>query len=393
MKLRLLASALAAATTLAALLTIVAVLAWPGGGGNASSTATPAPAAEATSTPPAQGSGNTALATGCLPAADVYERVRPAVVEITATDQGRNPFAPPSQSAGSGVIIGEDGTILTNYHVVAGATNLEVKFADGSTASAEVVGDDPGNDLAVIRADTSGITVTVATLGDSASVRIGDPVLAIGNPFSLAGTMTQGIVSAKGRTFASGQGTRPIRNMIQTDAPVNPGNSGGPLLDCQGRVIGINTALENPTGQDFNIGIAYAVPIDTAKRFLPDMLAGKTVSHPWLGIAGQDITKALAGDLGLSVQSGVYVTIVEPGSPAQEAGLKGALRSASADAGGALPKGGDVITAADGNPVKTVDDLATYLDSQKKPGDTVQLTVVRDGKETSLKATLTEWPQ
>jgi len=387
------ASAVAAVTTVAALLAIVAVLAWPGGGGNASSTATPAPAAVATSTPASQGSGNTAIASGCLPAADVYERVRPAVVEITATDQGRNPFAPPSQSAGSGVVIGEDGTILTNHHVVAGATNLEVKFADGSTASAEVVGDDPGNDLAVIRASASGTNLTVATLGDSASVRVGDPVLAIGNPFSLAGTMTQGIVSAKGRTFASGQGTRPIRNMIQTDAPVNPGNSGGPLLDCQGRVIGINTALENPTGENFNIGIAYAVPIDTAKRFLPDMLAGKTVSHPWLGIAGQDITKALAKDLDLSVQSGVYVTVVEPGSPAQEAGLKGALRSASSDVGGALPKGGDVITAADGHPVKTVDELATYLDSQKKPGDTVQLTVVRDGKETSLKATLAEWPQ
>ncbi len=393
MRLRLLASALAAGTTFAALLAIVVIIAWPGGSSAGSPAATPAPAAEATPAPISQGSGNTSLTTGCLPAADVYERVRPAVVEITATDQGRNPFAPPSQSAGSGIVIAEDGTILTNYHVIAGATNLEVRFADGSTASGEVVGQDPGNDLAVIRADVSGVTLAVATLGDSASVRIGDPVLAIGNPFSLAGTMTQGIVSAKGRTFASGQGTRPIRNMIQTDAPVNPGNSGGPLLDCQGRVIGINTALENPTGQDFNIGIAFAVPIDTAKRFLPDMLAGKTVSHPWLGIAGQDITKALASDLGLTVESGVYVTLVEPGSPAQEAGLKGALRSASSDVGGTLPRGGDVITAADGNPVKTVDDLATYLDSRKKPGDTVQLTVVRDGKETFVEATLAEWPQ
>lgn len=393
MKIRTLASALAAATVLGALLVMTAVLAWPGGGGNASSTATPAPAAVATATPPAAGPGSAAITTGCLPAADVYERVRPAVVEITATDQGRNPFAPPSQSAGSGVVISDDGAILTNYHVVAGATNLEVKFADGSTAGAEVVGTDPGNDLAVVRASNAAVLLTVATLGDSASVRVGDPVLTIGNPFSLAGTMTQGIVSAKGRTFASGQGTRPIRNMIQTDAPVNPGNSGGPLLDCQGRVIGINTALENPTGQDVNVGIAFAVPIDTAKRFLPEMLAGKTVAHPWLGIAGEDITKALAKDLGLSVQSGVYVTVVEPGSPAQEAGLKGALRSASADSGGALPKGGDVITAADGNPVKTVDELAGYLDSQKKPGDTVELTVVRNGQEVSLKATLSEWPQ
>lgn len=378
-------------TIIGAALAVLAIEAWPDGGNGASTTAPPAAAVPPVSST-ADGSSAVSQSTGCLSAADVFDHVRPAVVQITATEEGRNPFAPNSQSSGSGVVIDEKGYVLTNYHVVAGATNLEVKFADGTAAAAEVMGVDPGNDLAVIRADVSGTTATTAPLGDSEAVRVGDLVLAIGNPFSLEGTMTQGIVSAKGRIFASGQGTRPIRNMIQTDAPVNPGNSGGPLLDCQGRVIGINTALENPTGQDVNVGVAFAVPIDTAKRFLPAMLAGETVSHPWLGIAGEDITGALAQDLNLTVEKGVYVTIVEPDSPAQRAGLKGASQSSNADTAEPLPKGGDVIVAADGTDVSSVDELAAYLDAAKKPGDTVELTVVRGNDRITLKATLAEWP-
>lgn len=393
MRLRWALGMLLAGAIVGASLAVLAVTAWPDDKDGASTTATPAAAVQSVGSTTDGSPSTVSQSMGCLTAAEVYERVRSAVVQITATEEGRNPFAPNSQSSGSGVVIDEKGHILTNHHVVAGATNLEVKFADGTAVAAEVVGDDPGNDLAVIRADVSGMTVTTAALGDSAAVRVGDLVLAIGNPFSLEGTMTQGIVSAKGRTFASGQGTRPIRNMIQTDAPVNPGNSGGPLLDCQGRVIGINTALENPTGQDVNVGIAFAVPIDTAKRFLPDMLAGKTVSHPWLGIAGEDITVALAQDLDLTVERGVYVTIVEPDSPAQRAGLKGALQSSTADTAGPLPKGGDVIVAADGKEVSSVDELAGYLDAAKKPGDTVELTVLRSNDRITLKATLTEWPQ
>jgi len=222
---------------------------------------------------------------------------------------------------------------------------------------------------------------------------VGDPVLAIGNPFELEGTLTQGIVSAVGRTFASGEGTRPIRNMIQTDAAVNPGNSGGPLINCQGLVIGINTALENPTGGDVNIGIAFAVPIDTAKRSLPDMLAGKTVSHAWLGVAGEDITPALARDLDLSVQSGVYVILVSPDSPAQEAGLRGAFHSErEAQQSTSPPAGGDVIVAVDGQDVSSVDQLAGYLEAQKKVGDTVKLAIIREGQRLTVDATLAEWP-
>ncbi len=334
--------------------------------------------------------GQTSLSSGCLAASDIYEKVRPAVVEITATASSR--FGQ-SQGSGSGIVIDEQGTILTNYHVVAAADSLEVRFEDGSTASARVLGSDPGSDLAVIRAEVSDRKLTVAALGDSDGIRAGDPVLAIGNPFGLEGSLTEGIVSATGRAFAAGDNTRPIRGMIQTDAPVNPGNSGGPLIDCKGRVIGVNAAIENPTGQDVNVGIAFAVPINTAKRFLPDMRAGKTVSHPWLGIAGADISPALAKDVDLSVQSGVYVTLVSPESPALRAGLRGAFASQSeAQQTASLPDGGDVIAAADGQAVSSVDQLAGYLDAQKKAGESVKLDVVRQGEKLTVEVTLAEWP-
>jgi S1-C subfamily serine protease len=377
------------AALIASLVTAAVVVQLSSGGGTASQS-TPASAVAPSAAP----SGSTALNSACLSAADIYQNLRPAVVEITSTQQGRSPFAPSGTAAGSGIVIDDQGTILTNYHVVADATNLEVTFSDDTAASASVVGTDPGNDLAVIRVDVSGQKLTPAPLGDSDAIQVGDPVLAIGEPFELEGTLTQGIVSATGRTFSEGQGTRPIRNMVQTDAAVNPGNSGGPLIDCHGEVIGINTALDNPTGQDVNVGIAFAVPINTAKRSLADMEAGKTVSHPWLGIAGEDITPALARDLDLSVQSGAYVSVVSAGSPAQQAGLRGAFSSESqAQRSGSQPQsGGDVIVAVDGHDITSVDDLATYLDAQKKVGDTVTLTVIRAGEKLSLEATLAEWP-
>jgi S1-C subfamily serine protease len=378
---------------IAGLVAAIVALELTSGGGTPSQPA-PAAAVVPSTAPSTAPSGSTTLNSACLSAADIYQQVDPAVVEITSTQQGRSPFSPSGTAAGSGIVIDQQGTILTNYHVIADATNLEVTFSDDTTASATVVGTDPGNDLAIIRADVSGQKLTAATLGNSDAIRVGDPVLAIGQPFELEGTLTEGIVSAVGRTYSEGQGTRPIRNMIQTDAAVNPGNSGGPLIDCQGEVIGINTALDNPTGQDVNVGIAFAVPINTAKQSLADMEAGQTVSHPWLGIAGEDVTPALARDLNLSVQSGAYVTLVSSGSPAQEAGLQGAFSSETqAERAGSQPQpGGDVIVAVDGHDITSVDDLATYLDTQKKVGDTVTLTVVRGTQKLSLDATLAEWP-
>jgi len=365
---------------------------WSGGGDAGSNAESPASTASTSDTAD-RSSGEASLSADCLSTADIYERLRPALVQIRTTTGGQNPLAPQSGGSGSGIVIGSDGSILTNNHVIAGADSLEVRFADGSTASATVVGRDPGNDLALIRADLEGQGLTVAPLGDSAAVRVGDPILALGNPFNLEGTLTQGIVSALDRTYSPGGNTRPIRAMIQIDAAVNPGNSGGPLINCHAEVIGVNTLLENPTGDNVNVGVAFAVPINAAKQSLPDMRAGRTVSHSWLGIAGQEITPALADDLGLSVEAGVYVTLVAPGSPAQEAGLRGAFDSENeANSSSSLARGGDVIVAVDGRSVGSVEELAAYLDGEKKPGDTVRLQVVRDGDELALEAALAEWP-
>ena len=395
MRIRFMAVGLAAVAVLGAIVGITAILAWPGGGaGSTPATDGSTPVANSSrKSSDSTSSGQLSQTSACLSAADVYDQVRPTVVEITSTSGGENSSAPRAQGTGSGIIIDDQGSILTNEHVVAGANSLDVKLANGTTLSAHALGSDPGDDLAVIRADLSGNSVTSATLGDSDSIRVGDPVLAIGNPFELEGTLTQGIVSATGRTFSEGIGTRPIRNMIQTDAPVNPGNSGGPLIDCQARIIGINTALDNPTGSNVNVGIAFAVSINTAKKSVPDMLAGRTVSHPWLGIAGRDLTPNVAKDVGLSVQSGVYIAVVSSNSPAQKAGLHGAFTSENQAAQStSLPAGGDVITAVNGQAVSSVDQLATYLDSNQKVGDKVTLTVIRQGNEQTIEATLAEWP-
>jgi len=355
------------------------------------STGAPAPAlSEASAEDSSQGAS---LVTDCLTAADGYEQVRPAVVEITSTLGSSGPFGQQGSGTGTGIMIDSDGHILTNYHVVEGATGIEVRFNDGSISSAELVGSDPANDLAVIQVDTSGLEPTAAELGDSDAMRVGDPVLAIGSPFNLEGTLTQGIVSAVDRTYSSGASTRPIREMIQTDAAVNPGNSGGPLLNCQGEVIGINTLLENPTGENVNVGVAFAVAINTANRSLTQMLAGKTVSHPWLGIAGEDVTPAVADQLGVETDSGVYVTLVSSDSPADDVGLQAAFSSQSAAASSdALRPGGDVILEADGNDMASIDELAAYLDENKQPGDSVELTVLRDGGKVSVKVQLADWP-
>jgi S1-C subfamily serine protease len=282
---------------------------------------------------------------------------------------------------------------LTNNHVINGADAIEVRFEDGTLVDAQVVGTDPSNDLAVIEIDPAGLDLTVATLGDSTALRVGDPVLAIGNPFNLEGTLTQGIVSGLDRTFSSGGNARPIRNMIQTDAPVNPGNSGGPLINCQGQVVGINTLIENPTGDNVNVGIAFAVSSESAKASLPDMLAGATVPHPWLGIAGQELTPALARQLDLAAERGIYVTVVAAGSPAEAAGLRGAFASEEEAAQSDTPApGGDVIVSADGREMASIEELAAYLDTTKRPGDTVELGVVRGSDELSVEATLAQWP-
>ncbi len=330
-------------------------------------------------------------------AADIYQRLNPAVVNITnrrgpASGGVQGQF--PERGVGSGVIIDDQGHILTNNHVVDQADKLDVTLVDGTRVPARLVGRDPGNDLALVQIDVNDRIkgkVTVAPMGDSDGLRPGQMAIAIGNPFGFQSSMTSGIISSLGRTFATDSG-RSIRHMIQTDAAINPGNSGGPLINSAGQVIGINTAIESPV-RGF-VGIGFAVPINTARRILPDLLAGNTVAHPWLGVSGITVDDDVAQSLGLKTANGVYVIHVLAGSPAEKAALRGAISTDRAQGGQSdqLPAGGDVVTAVDGRAITTVDQLIDYVDS-KQVGDKVTLSILRDGNPTDVQLTLTAWPE
>ena len=307
---------------------------------------------------------------------DLVERVMPSIVQIRVGRTG----------TGSGIVIDRSGHILTNRHVVQGATRLVVELRDGTTATAEVTGMDAGNDLAVIRVSLPAESLTPAVFGDSGAVRVGEPVFAIGNPFGLGFTVTSGIISGLGRESDGEPGGHSIRGVLQTDAAVNPGNSGGPLFNTAGEVVGINTALENPYGQRVFVGVGYAVPSNTAQRFIPRMIAGEEIEHPQLGIAGIALNALTAGDAGVEVERGVYITHVVPGSAADRAGLT----AASTRDGSGLERGGDVITAIDGVEVQDVPELARIIDSHEV-GDEVTLTVVRDGESITIEAVLRAW--
>ncbi len=340
----------------------------------ATATATGRPRATPEATPTPALAGEPAVALPDLP--DLVDRVMPSIVQIRVGASG----------TGSGMVIDRAGHILTNRHVIESATSIVVELPDGTTATAEVMGSDAGNDLAVIRAELPAESLTPATFGDSGAVRVGEPVFAIGNPFGLGFTVTSGIISGLGRESDGEPGGHRIRGVLQTDAAVNPGNSGGPLFNADGEVIGINTALENPYGQRVFVGVGYAVPSNTARRFIPALIAGEEIEHPQLGIAGIGLDVISAGDAGVDNERGVYVTHVVPDSAAAAAGLV----AASTPDGSGLDRGGDVITAIDGVAVNDVQELARIIDSHDV-GDTVTLTVVRDGQSITVEATLRAW--
>jgi S1-C subfamily serine protease len=315
-------------------------------------------------------SDTSGVSTSINSVADLYDQVHESVVKInTSGSQG--------EGTGSGVVLDDDGHILTNNHVVASGGAIDVVLSDGTSASAEVVGRDTGNDLALIKTDLPADKLKPAKLGNSDDARVGDFVIAVGNPFDRDGTVTGGIVSGLGRTLAE-NGGRPLRQLIQSDAAINPGNSGGALINSRGEVIGITTAIENPSGGGVFAGIGYSVPINTATRFLPDLLAGRNVEHPRLGIGLEDVTPAIAESRGLSVDHGVQVVAVEQGSAAARAGLRGTRQS------------GDVIVAIDGKEINSFDDLAAYIDG-KKVGDSVQVKVMRGSQEVTVPVTLEAW--
>jgi S1-C subfamily serine protease len=353
----------------------------------------------AASTPlatPVVGSEQPAAAASTLPAASLYDEEAlvalysqsiPAVVEIKTVVSGNESSfgmfgTPDVRGQGSGFIVDTEGHILTNNHVVDGASSVDVVLHSGETLTAQVVGTDRENDLALIKVDPSKISgISPLPWGDSDMVKPGQMAIALGSPYGLEGSITVGIISGLERGLAGTQ-TRSIPNVLQTDAAINPGNSGGPLLDSKGEVIGINTAIEASSN---NIG--FAIPINNAKSLLPALLQGGEVSTPWLGISGTEIDATLAAELNLATDHGVYVVSVVPGSPAEEAGLI----PGGSDQNGPT-SGGDIITAIDGRNVNAVSDLLQYLNA-KEVGEQVSLTVVRGGETITVAVTLGEWPE
>jgi len=346
--------------------------------------------------------------TGSLKA--IYRQAGPAVVSVqTATASVRSrtprvPGVPPNtpntpgapnspggvpSGQGTGFIVDGEGHIVTNYHVVEGASRVSVVLSDGTRVQAEVVGRAPDSDLALLKATLPGEKVSIATLGDSDAIEPGDLAVAIGTPFGLEQTLTAGIISAVNRDFGQAAG-RPMRGLIQTDAAINPGNSGGPLFNAAGEVIGVTTAIESPVRA--NVGVGFAIPSNTIKRLLPQLRAGQTVKHAWIGISGIALDADIARDAGLpsDVTQGVLLATVAPDSPAARAGLKGGTPG-DGSTPGAQARGGDVIVAIDGKAIKRVQDLSAFLDT-KQPGDTVSLTVLRNGSRQDVRVTLAPWP-
>lgn len=339
------------------------------------SATTPAPSTAASNLAPVANNAPAANVAG-----SVYNKVNDAVVQITVSGAVGGGFS--TEGSGSGFVVDAGGLILTNNHVIENARAISVRFTSGATREAQVLGTDRGNDLALIKVDLPE-NVPVIPLGDSDQVQVGETAIAIGSPFGLDQTVTQGIISAVHRNWNPGNG-RTRRNLIQTDAPINPGNSGGPLLNAEGEVIGINTMIESPVRG--SVGVGFAVPINTAKNRLSELQAGATLEPVWLGIVGQELDQTIAQDLGLDVSQGVLVVGVAQGSPAQQVGLRGGQ-----NANERIPSGGDVITAVDGNAVTSVDELTEQL-AGKKPGDTVTLSVVRNNQEQQIQVTLQAWP-
>jgi S1-C subfamily serine protease len=296
---------------------------------------------------------------------DIYVKDAPGVVFVTSTivQKTESPFnlfgggesQRQGQATGSGIVINDNGTILTNYHVVESAIKVTVSLEKGKTVDAQVVGKDPSNDLAVLHIHPDGLALHPLTLGDSSGVRVGDPVLAIGNPFDLERTLTTGVISALQRQITAPNGFA-INNVLQTDAPINPGNSGGPLLDAAGRVIGINSQIETGGSGGGSVGIGFAVPIDTAKAEISQLEKGGTVRGAYIGLTSLTVDGSLSA-LNLPVKSGALVQSVQKGTPAEQAGIKGGTVTGSTE-GGQIAVGGDIIVSIDGKAVNSSEDLA-----------------------------------
>jgi S1-C subfamily serine protease len=294
-------------------------------------------------------------------------------------------------ASGSGIVLDDEGHVLTNNHVVEGGETIQVSFeSEGKMYPAEVVGTEPNKDLALLKVDAPASQLHPLKLGDSSKMEVGDPVVAIGNPFDLQRTVTSGIVSALQREITAPDGVT-IDNVIQTDAAINPGNSGGPLINSAGEVIGINSQIETGgEGSEGNVGIGFAIPINTAKEEITQLESGTSDEHGFLGISGATITPELASAFNLPVEEGVLVQQVEEGGPAAAAGIQGATTAASVE-GQEFGLGGDIITAVNGEPIASTEDLVEKIEDSHA-GETVELTIDHEGQTATVSVKLAERP-
>jgi S1-C subfamily serine protease len=332
---------------------------------------------------------------------EIYRRDAPGVVQVTSTSVVRvpsdpffgNPFGLPEteqqQALGSGFVIDKAGHIVTNYHVIQGARSIEVSFSNNERMKARVVGTDPSTDIAVLQVQATSRAFKPLPLGDSDAVQVGDQVLAIGNPFGLDRTATAGIVSALQRPIQAPNGDE-IDHVIQTDAALNHGNSGGPLIDASGRVIGVNSQIQTGGTTDGNVGIGFAIPINTVKSVAAQLIAKGHVEHAFIGVQVQALTPSVARIFHLGVAHGLLVESIEKGSAAAKAGLKAGKTNVTV-AGQSYRLGGDVIVTVDGVSVGSLARLRDLV-AQKKPGDTMVLGIRRSGKLKTVTLTLGSRP-
>lgn len=320
---------------------------------------------------------------------NIYEKVSPAVVNITSTTIDFDFFfnAMPKQGAGSGSLIDAEGHILTNFHVIENARILEVTLADQRKFKAKAVGMDPSNDLAVIKIDPGKKPLPFVPMGSSTNLQVGQKVLAIGNPFGLEGTLTTGVISSLRRTIRAEDG-KLIDDVIQTDAAINPGNSGGPLLNSHGEMIGINSQIVSPSGSGGNVGIGFAIPVNTAKAIIPDLISEGRVRRPYARISGYEITPELAEILDLPAEHGILVARTQPDDSFAQAGIRGG-RQTYLIGNSPMILGGDIIVEAERQPMHNMYDLDRLLD-KKKPGETITLKIFRGKREMVLPVLLIE---
>jgi S1-C subfamily serine protease len=322
---------------------------------------------------------------------EIYQRLAPGVVNISSTVIEHDFFfnVVPRQGAGSGSVIDARGYILTNHHVIEDARKLEVTLANGKKYVAKLVGSDPDTDVAVIKIEAQKEDLVLIPMGSSDHLKVGQKVIAIGNPFGLGQTLTTGVISSVGRTIRASGGTL-VEDVIQTDASINPGNSGGPLIDSSGKMIGINTAIFSPTGA--SVGIGFAIPVDVAKRVINELIEKGYYSYPWFGATLLTVSPAIAEALKLPIRSGAMLIDVAPRSPAHKAGLKGG--SSRAQIGNTIViVGGDIIVQVNGESVSDADSVIRAI-RKSRPGDRVELEVVHwEGGRNKVTVVLGEQPR